>query len=47
MGFNDFNDCRNRFKDEKNIDYLEVPIEDESDETIKSYLERTCNFIGK
>jgi hypothetical protein len=36
-----------RFKNEKSIDYLKIPIEDDNEEPIENFLEQTCNFIGK
>ena len=42
-----FDQKKLRFKNEKSIDYLKIPIEDDNEEPIENFLEQTCNFIGK
>ena len=35
-----------RFKNEKSMDYLKIPIDDNHEEPLEGYLEQACNFIG-
>ena len=35
-----------RFKNEKTIDYIKVPIEDNPEESLSDYIEDVCNFLG-
>jgi protein-tyrosine phosphatase len=34
-----------RFKNEKSIDFIKIPIEDSPNESIETYLEDVCNFL--
>lgn len=34
-----------KFKNEKSIDYIKIPIDDSPEESIKDYIEDVCNFL--